>query len=61
MDLYCGGFEPAELAAISDLLPSLLASDEDADIVSDQLESDLQYFETALTRMAVSKEEQVMA
>lgn len=33
LDLYCAGFEPAELDAISDLLQPLLASDEDAEVV----------------------------
>lgn len=33
LDLYCAGFEPAQLDAISDLLQPLLASDEDAEVV----------------------------
>lgn len=33
LDLYCAGFESAEIAAISDLLEPLLASDEDAEVI----------------------------
>ena len=63
LDLYCAGFEPAEIDAISDLLRPLLASDEDAEIVSDSgssdlnHQSDIQYFETPLTMMALYKEQ----
>lgn len=33
LDLYCAGFEPVELDAISDLLQPLLASDDDANVI----------------------------